>query len=91
MNGHNHRDNIARSNVYDQLCVGLLSGTLFEVYPNDVMRSETPEGKDSVNVVTVHQDNSNGYVHLTRLGNTLTNRVGGDNRLVKKDNEILTF
>ena len=91
MNGHNHRDNIARSNVYDQLCVGLLSGTLFEVYPNDVMRSETPEGKDSVNVVTVYQDSSHGYVHLTRLGNTLTNRVGEDNRLVKKDNEILTF
>ena len=92
LHGHIHGDEVVRSNDFGITDIGFVSGTPFNVKDADINRTNTVEGRDLVTCVTVYDGGTDGYVHLSRIGNTLTNRIDPvTNALVRKDNEIINF
>lgn len=88
LNGHNHSDCIVKSETLGMTQIGFLCGTLSDVPNCDTVRTGfNPKNADTATVLSMEKEK----VHLTRLGIDSTIRVGSDGRLIKKDNEIITF
>ncbi len=88
LNGHNHSDCIAKSDMLGMTQIGFLCGTLSDVPNCDIVRTgANPKKADTATVLTMDHEK----VHLTRLGIDTTIRVGSDGRLIRKDNEIIVF
>ena len=70
------------------LHISFLAGTYVDANARDIVSSNLlDKNKDTMTGITVY-DNK---VHLTRIGNDTTIRVGDDGALIRKTNEILTF
>lgn len=87
ISGHNHSDSVVKSETYNLLQVGLLSGYYSDSGKIDMVRTQPDKKDDTMTAVTVYGNTA----HLTRIGIDTTIRVGEDNALIKKTNEILTF
>ena len=91
ISGHNHTDSVVQSNFEaaerNLLHISFLAGTYVDANARDIVYSNLDKNNDTMTAITVY-DNK---VHLTRIGNDITIRVGDDGALIKKTNEILTF
>lgn len=88
INGHTHSDNIVKSDKYDLLQIGFLCGTRKANFACDtVIPISDPRYADTMTALTVED----GKIHLTRIGISTTVRIGDNNKLIDKSNEIINY
>lgn len=93
ISGHNHVDGAIVSDLYGLREFKFMSGVVENNTLRDIIRPAADEPfMDILTALTFYKNTSGkkSYVHLTRIGADITDRVDPDtNKLISKDNEII--